>query len=447
MSVVVKTPDNVHRLICKGAPEEIYKHCASFALDGELFPMDQMNPADLKEEFDDLSADGFRVLALAYRDLAPKPAYSKADECDLVLRGYVAFLDPPKETARAAIAALHEHGILIKVITGDNELVSKKICREVGIATDKVLLGSQVEKMSDAELAEAAAGATLFARMSPAHKQRTIKILQGAGHVVGFMGDGINDAPALHAADVGISVDTAVDIAKESADVILLEKDLLVLNAGVLEGRKVFANILKYIRMGASSNFGNMFSVVGASIFLPYVPMIPIQILTNNLLYDFSQVPIPADDVDPEQIARPRPWSMNAISRFILLIGPCSSIFDYTTFLVMLYVFDCWDPTNASLFQTGWFVESLVTQTLIIHIIRTNRIPFVQSWASWPLIVTTVIIMCAGAWLPFSPIGPTLGFTPLPALYWPILAATLVAYVVLTQAAKTWLFRKGWVTE
>ena len=447
MSVVVKTPDNIHRLICKGAPEEIYKHCVSFALDGELFPMDHMIPADLKGEFDDLSADGFRVLALAYRDLAPKPAYSKADECDLVLRGYVAFLDPPKDTARLAIAALHEHGISVKVITGDNELVSKKICREVGIATDQVLLGSQVEKMSDAELAEAAARATLFARMSPAHKQRTIKVLQGAGHVVGFMGDGINDAPALRAADVGISVDTAVDIAKESADVILLEKDLLVLNAGVLEGRKVFANILKYIRMGASSNFGNMFSVVGASIFLPYVPMIPIQILTNNLLYDFSQVPIPADDVDPEQIARPRPWSMNAISRFILLIGPCSSIFDYTTFFVMLYVFDCWDPANASLFQTGWFVESLLTQTLIIHIIRTNRIPFVQSWASWPLIVTTTIIMCVGAWLPDSPIGPTLGFTPLPALYWPILAATLVAYVVLTQAAKTWLFRKRWVTE
>lgn len=447
MSVVVKTPDNVHRLICKGAPEEVYKHCVSFALDGELFPMDHMIPVDLKEEFDELSADGFRVLALAFRDLDPKPAYSKEDERDLILRGYVAFLDPPKDTARSAIAALHGHGISVKVITGDNELVSKKICREVGIATERVLLGSQVEKMSDAELAEAASTATLFARMSPAHKQRTIKILQGAGHVVGFMGDGINDAPALHKADVGISVDTAVDIAKESADVILLEKDLLVLNEGVLEGRKVFANILKYIRMGASSNFGNMFSVVGASIFLPFVPMIPIQILTNNLLYDFSQVPIPADDVDPEQIARPRPWSMNAISRFILLIGPCSSIFDYTTFFVMLYVFGCWDPARASLFQTGWFVESLVTQTLIIHVIRTNRIPFLQSWASWPLIVTTAIIMFVGAWLPYSPVGPALGFTPLPALYWPVLAVTVVAYVLLTQAAKTWLFRKGWVTE
>lgn len=447
MSVVIKTPANAHRLICKGAPEEIYKHCNRFELDGNLFPMDHMITADLEEEFDQLSADGFRVLALAYRDLEPKTAYSKEDERDLILRGYVAFLDPPKDTARAAIAALQGDGISVKVLTGDNELVSRKICREVGIATDEVLLGSQVEGMSDADLAKAATRATLFARLSPAHKQRVIKTLQGAGHVVGFLGDGINDAPALRAADVGISVDTAVDIAKESADAILLEKDLLVLEEGVREGRKVFANILKYIRMGASSNFGNMFSVLGASIFLPFVPMAPLQILTNNLLYDFSQVPIPTDDVDPEQIARPRPWSMNAISRFILFIGPCSSVFDYTTFFLMLYVFDCWDPANASLFQTGWFVESLLTQTLIIHVIRTNRIPFLQSWASWPLIVTTAVIMFLGAWLPFSPLGPALNFTPLPPLYWPFIAVTLLGYVLLTQVVKTWLFRKGWVSQ
>jgi P-type Mg2+ transporter len=447
MSVVVKTPANAHRLICKGAPEEVYMHCSNFALDGQVHPMDHVIPANLKAEFDQLSADGFRVLALAYRDLDAKPAYSKDDEKNLILRGYVAFLDPPKDTARSAIAALQADGISVKVLTGDNELVSRKICREVGIATDQVLLGSQVEGMSDVELAEAATKATLFARLSPAHKQRVIKTLQGAGHVVGFLGDGINDAPALRAADVGVSVDTAVDIAKESADVILLEKDLLVLEQGVREGRKVFANILKYIRMGASSNFGNMFSVLGASIFLPFVPMAPLQILTNNLLYDFSQVPIPTDEVDPEQIARPRPWSMNAISRFILFIGPCSSVFDYTTFFMMLYVFDCWDPARASLFQTGWFVESLLTQTLIIHIIRTNRIPFFQSRASWPLTVTTVVIMGFGAWLPFSPLGPAFGFTPLPLLYWPLLAVTLLGYVLLTQAVKTWLFRKGWVSE
>ncbi len=446
MSVVVKTPGNAHRLICKGAPEAVYQRCSRFALDSQLYPMDHMIPADLKEELDLLSADGFRVLALAYRDLEPTAAYSKEDGKDLILRGYVAFLDPPKDTARSAIAALQRDGVSVKVLTGDNELVSRKICREVGIATDHVLLGSQVERMSDTELAEAASEATLFARLSPAHKQRVIKTLQGAGHVVGFLGDGINDAPALRAADVGISVDTAVDIAKESADAILLEKDLLVLEQGVREGRKVFANILKYIRMGASSNFGNMFSVLGASIFLPFVPMAPLQILTNNLLYDVSQVPIPTDDVDPEQIARPRPWSMNAISRFILFIGPCSSVFDYTTFFLMLYVFGCWDPVRAPLFQTGWFVESLLTQTLIIHVIRTNRIPFLQSWSSWPLIVTTAVIMLFGAWLPFSPIGPAFGFTPLPPLYWPLLVVTLLGYVLLTQTVKTWLFRKGWVS-
>jgi Mg2+-importing ATPase len=456
MSVVVKTPANAHRLICKGAPEEVFKHCSRFELDGEICAMEQLTVIDLKEEFDHLSADGFRVLAIAYRDLEPKAAYSKDDERDLILRGYIAFLDPPKDSVRSAIAALQADGISVKVLTGDNELVSRKICGDVGIATDQVLLGSQVEGMSDVELAEAAGNATLMARLSPAHKQRVIKILQGAGHVVGFMGDGINDAPALRAADVGISVDTAVDIAKESADIILLEKDLLVLEEGVREGRKVFANILKFIRMGASSNFGNMFSVLGASIFLPFVPMAPLQILTNNLLYDISQVPIPTDDVDPEQIAKPRPWSMNAIARFILFIGPCSSIFDYTTFFIMLYVFGCWVPTgaseeqmrsSASLFQTGWFVESLLTQTLIIHVIRTNRIPFLQSWASWPLIATTVAIMAIGAWLPYSPIGPAFGFTPLPPLYWPILAATLLGYVLLTQGVKTLLLRLGWVSQ
>ncbi|HEV3255559.1 MAG TPA: magnesium-translocating P-type ATPase [Gemmataceae bacterium] len=443
MSVVVQTSEGVHRIICKGAPEEVFRRCTRFELEGQLHPVEQMLLDDLKEEYDRLSADGFRVLAVAYKDMKAKPAYSKDDERELILQGYVAFLDPPKDTALAAIRALQEHGVSVKVLTGDNDLVSRKICHEVGIAVDHVLLGSQVEKMSDKELGEAAGETTLFARLSPADKQRIIKALQGRGHVVGFLGDGINDAPALRAADVGISVDTAVDIAKESADAILLEKSLLVLEEGVLEGRKVFANILKYIRMGASSNFGNMFSVLGASIFLPFVPMAPIQVLTNNLLYDFSQVPIPTDDVDPELIARPRPWSMSQISRFILFIGPISSIFDYTTYFIMLYVFGCWD--KPSLFQTGWFVESLLTQTLIIHIIRTNRVPFLQSRASWPLTVTSALIMVFGMWLPFSPVGPALGFEPLPGLYWPLVAATLFCYVVLTQLVKTWLFRRAWL--
>ena len=445
MSVVVKTPAGAHRLICKGAPEAVYARCSGFMLDGHVCPADHMLMVDLQEEFDRLSADGFRVLAVAYRDVDAKPTYSKDDERDLILRGYVAFLDPAKETAKAAIAALQAGGVAVKVLTGDNELVSRKICRDVGIATDTVFVGSQVEAMSDAELATAATKATLFARLSPAHKQRVIKALQGAGHVVGFLGDGINDAPALRAADVGISVDTAADIAKESADAILMEKDLLVLADGVQEGRKVFANILKYVRMGASSNFGNMFSVLGASVFLPFVPMLPIQILANNLLYDLSQVAIPTDDVDPEQIARPRPWSIGQITRFILFIGPCSSVFDYVTFFVMLYVFGCWDPANASLFQTGWFVESLLTQTLIIHIIRTNRIPFLQSRASRTLIWSTAAVMALGAALPFSPVGPLLGFTPLPLLYWPLLALILLGYVALTQLVKTWLLKSGWV--
>ncbi len=445
MSVVIDTPEHGYRLFTKGAPEAIFGRCTQFELDGEVLPMEEILIQDLKDEYEDLSTDGFRVLAVAYKDLDKRAAYSKDDECNLVLKGYVAFLDPPKDTAATAIAALQKHGVTVKVLTGDNDLVSRKICNEVGLSTDTILLGPQVEAMSDADLGVAAEKITLFARLSPAHKQRIIKALQSKGHVLGFLGDGINDAPALRAADVGISVDTAVDIAKESADVILLEKSLMVLEEGVLEGRKVFVNILRYIRMGASSNFGNMFSVLGASAFLPYVPMEPIQVLTNNLLYDFSQVPIPTDNVGAEQIAKPRPWAIGQIKRFILFIGPISSVFDYTTYFIMLYVFKCWDPARASLFQTGWFVESLMTQTLIIHVIRTNKIPFLQSRASWQLTMMTILIMGIGVWLPFSPMAHALGFVRLPGLYWPLLALTLVCYMGLTQVIKAWLFRKAWI--
>lgn len=445
MSVVVELPGGGHRLLTKGAPEEVFQRCKRFELEDEILPMDPVLIQDLRDEYERLSSDGFRVLAVAYKDLERRAAYSKDDEIDLVLRGYVAFLDPPKESAGPAIAALQKHGVTVKILTGDNDLVSRKVCHDVGLPTDHIVLGSQIEKMSDEELLLAARAATIFARLSPAHKQRIIQVLRANGHVVGYMGDGINDAPALRAADVGISVDTAVDIAKESADVILLEKSLMVLEEGVLEGRKVFANIIKYVRMGASSNFGNMFSVLGASAFLPFVPMLPIQVLTNNLLYDFSQVPIPTDNVDPEQIVKPRPWSMEEISRFIVFIGPISSIFDYSTYFVMLYLFNCWDPSRASLFQTGWFVESLMTQTLIIHVIRTNKIPFLQSLPSVPLILTSGIIMAVGMWLPHSGLASSLGFTELPILYWPILAATLLCYVVLTQAVKAFLLRKNWI--
>jgi Mg2+-importing ATPase len=382
---------------------------------------------------------------VATKDLSGKQICSKDDERELVLRGYVAFLDPPKNSAARALEALHQHGVAVKILTGDNPLISRKVCKDVGLLADPMLLGGDVEKMSDPELGEAAEKTTLFARLSPAHKERVIRALRGKGHVVGFTGDGINDAPALRAADVGISVDTATDIAKESADLILLEKDLMVLEGGVTEGRKVFANIIKYIRMGASSNFGNMFSVLGASAFLPFLPMAPIQVLTNNLLYDFSQVPIPTDAVDEEQVVRPRPWDIGEIQRFILFIGPISSIFDYTTFFVMLWVFQCWDPSRASVFQTGWFVESLMTQTLIIHVIRTNKIPFIQSRASLPLTLTTVSIMGFGMWLPYSSVASSLGFTRLPFLYWTILMLTLLAYVGLTQMTKVWLLRKKWI--
>jgi Mg2+-importing ATPase len=466
MSVAVEGPDGGRQLLTKGAPEAVFAKCTHFESEGDVFPMEPILVGNLLQQVNELSEDGFRVLAVATKKLGKQANCSKADECDLVLTGYLAFLDPPKDTAAKAITALRQHGVTVKVLTGDNDLVTRKVCSEVGINAERILLGSQVEMMSDADLAAAVEKHDVCARLSPAHKQRIVKALQRDGHVVGFMGDGINDAPALRAADVGISVDNAVDIAKESADVILLEKNLMVLEEGVIEGRKVFVNILRYIRMGASSNFGNMFSVIGASAWLPYVPMAPIQVLTNNLLYDFSQVPIPTDNVGPQQTARPRPWNMGEIAKFIVCIGPISSIFDYTTYAMMWFVFKCDqlalappaelaerfskavapdDTYAAALFHTGWFVESLMTQTLIIHIIRTNLIPFVQSRASWQLTMTTLLIMAVGAWLPYSPAAAALGFVPLPPVYWPLLLLTLLCYVGLTQLVKMWLIRKSWV--
>ncbi|MEA2696348.1 MAG: P-type Mg2+ transporter [Myxococcales bacterium] len=459
MSVVVRTPEGQDLIISKGAPEAIFPRCASFEVDGQRLSMDHAHIAELQGEYERLSADGFRVLAIATKQTPPRQTaagaatpYGKDDECALILQGYVAFFDPPKETCTVAIAELQNHGMVVKVITGDNELVALKICKEVGLTVGAPLLGVDVERMTDAQLADAAEGTTLFARVSPAHKQRIIKALQSRKHTVGFMGDGINDAPGLHCADVGISVDTAVDIAKESADMILLEKSLRVLDEGVLEGRKVFTNVSKYVRMGASSNFGNMFSVLGASVFLPFLPMLPIQILTNNLLYDIGQTTIPTDAVDPEQIQRPRRWDFKALIRFIVFIGPCSSIFDYTTYLVMLYGFGCWNVStpaaaahSASLFQTGWFVESLLTQTLIIHVIRTNKVPFLQSRASWPVIGMGLLIVAVGIGLPVTAAGRYLGFTTLPWRYWPVLAATLACYLAVTQGVKTWLLRKSWI--
>jgi P-type Mg2+ transporter len=443
MSVVVEDQTGLNTLICKGAVDEVMSLCTRVKLQGEVVAVEPEHDTKRRQIADDLNGQGFRVIALAYKEMpgsSDDPVYSVKDESDLILLGFLAFLDPPKDTAAEALKRLHGLNVDVKVLTGDNEIITAYICKEVGMPVEHLLLGSQIEAMSETELAEAASATSVFARLAPAHKDRVIRALQSKGHVVGFMGDGINDAPALKAADVGISVDSAVDIAKESSDIILLENSLLVLEQGVLEGRRVFGNIIKYIKMAASSNFGNMFSVVGASAFLPFLPMLPIQVLTNNLLYDFSQTTIPTDEVDADWLIKPRQWTIGKILQFILFIGPISSIFDYLTFFMMLYVFNCWQ--NPALFHTGWFVESLFTQTLIIHVIRTNKIPFIESRASRPLILTSLIIVSVGAWLTVSPLADTLGFVPLPPMYWLFLAAMLLCYAILTQVVKTWFIRR-----
>jgi P-type Mg2+ transporter len=443
MSVVVEDETGLNTLICKGAVEEVLGLCTRVEVKGEVIEVLPEHDAKRRLLADDLNGQGFRVIALAYKQMpgaTDEPVYAIKDESDLILLGFLAFLDPPKDSATEALNRLHNLSVDVKILTGDNEIITAYICREVGMPVEHLLLGSQIEGMTETALAEAATKTSVFARLAPAHKEHIIRALQSKGHVLGFMGDGINDAPALKAADVGISVDSAVDIAKESSDIILLENSLLILEQGVLEGRRVFGNIVKYIKMAASSNFGNMFSVVGASAFLPFLPMLPIQVLTNNLLYDFSQTTIPTDELDADWLIKPRKWEIGGILRFILFIGPISSIFDYLTFFMMLYLFNCW--RNPALFHTGWFVESLFTQTLIIHVIRTNKIPFLQSWASWPLILTSIIIVAVGAGLTVSPLAGALGFVALPPRYWLLLTVILVCYVVLTQLMKTWFYRR-----
>ena len=443
MSVVVENEAGLNTLICKGAVDEVLGLCTHVEVKGEVIEVLPEHDAMRRKLADELNGQGFRVVALAYKQMpgaTDEPVYSVKDEADLILLGFLAFLDPPKDTAIEALHRLNSLNVTVKVLTGDNEIITTYICKQVGMSVDHLLLGSQIEEMDEAALAEACTTTNIFARLAPLHKERIIRALQSKGHVLGFMGDGINDAPALKAADVGISVDSAVDIAKESSDIILLENSLLVLEQGVLEGRRVFGNIVKYIKMAASSNFGNMFSVVGASAFLPFLPMLPIQVLTNNLLYDFSQTTIPTDDVDPEWLTKPRQWTLDKTLRFILFIGPISSIFDYMLFFIMISVFGCW--TNPALFHTGWFIESLVTQTLIIHVIRTNKIPFLQSRASLPMILASVGIIAVGIALVFSPLASTLGFVPLPPMFWLYLAGMMVGYGVLTQLVKSWFFRR-----
>jgi len=454
MSVVVDYEGD-HVLICKGAVEDVFKVCSSYQVEDDVFPLIDMIKQDVLEDYEALSADGYRVLAISYREFTrEKTTFSAADESDMILLGYIAFLDPPKESTAQALKALKDAGVAVKILTGDNDLVTRKVCKDVGIDVEHLVTGPELVGLTPEQLVETAEKATVLARLSPTQKEQVIEALQSHGHVVGFMGDGINDAPALKKADVGISVDTAVDVAKEAADIVLLEKSLLVLDAGIIEGRKVFGNIIKYIRMGASSNFGNMFSVLGGSLFLPFLPMLPIQVLTNNMLYDVSQIGIPSDTVDPEFSTVPRKWNIGNIRRFMYFIGPMSSIFDYATFFLMLFFFGCIAFTRAGtspdmkiyfekLFHTGWFVESILTQTLIVHVIRTRKIPFIQSRASPVMFFFTFLVMAIGVALPYiTPIANLLGFVPLPAIYWAWIVGFLVSYCTITHFVKTWFFKK-----
>ncbi|MGH7996668.1 MAG: magnesium-translocating P-type ATPase [Opitutaceae bacterium] len=455
MSVVIDHEDR-HVLICKGAVEEVTAACVNYQVDEDINPLIQLIRDDLMDEYRTLSAQGYRVLAIAYREFErSKAVFAVADESELVLLGYIAFFDPPKDTSARAIEALGRSGVAVKILTGDNELVTRKVCGDVSMPITKIVTGPQLAALDEAGFAREVGEANVLARLTPDQKEQVIKTLRGQGHVVGFMGDGINDVLAMKAADVGISVDTAVDVAKESADIILLEKSLLVLEDGILEGRKVFGNIIKYIKMGASSNFGNVFSMVGSLFVVPLnaLPITPTQLLVSNLLYDVSQVGIPLDNVDQEYLDRPRRWNIRSIRNFMIVMGPVSSLFDYATFFLMLYYFGCsaWGRPGASpalnrhfevLFHSAWFVEGLVTQTLVVHIIRTRRIPFFQSRASRTMLLSTSAIIATAVWLPFSPFAGFLGLAPLPGAYFLWLALFAILYSVLAHTVKTWFYRR-----
>ena len=443
MSVIVRKNNQSEVLICKGAVEEILSCCKSAQVHNELVSLDGEHKTHLQKVVESLNNEGFRVIAVAIREeLIIGKSYSIQDESELILLGYIAFLDPPKKSAKPAIEALQACGVAVKILTGDNELIARKVCREVGLSIDQVILGSQIDSMDDRQLSEQLRSTGIFAKMTPQQKARVIRLLQSQGHVVGYLGDGINDGPGLKMADVSISVDSAVDIAKESADIILLEKNLMVIYQGVIEGRRVFGNIMKYIKMSASSNFGNMFSMLGASALLPFLPMASIQILLNNLLYDFSQTAVSSDSVDPEYLQNPRGWDIGALARYIFCIGPISSIFDYLTFAFLWFVLKANTSELAPIFQTGWFVESLLSQTLIVYVIRTRKIPFLQSIPSLPLIITTILICTLGVILPYTFLGENFQMAPLPSEYWYGLFLILPCYLLLTQVIKMWFMRR-----
>jgi Mg2+-importing ATPase len=418
-------------LITKGSPDGLFALLTGYEAGGVVHAIDSDVLARCRETYKALSGKGFRVLAVAYAKVSPQIGYSVADERDLVLTGFLAFGDPPLPDACEALAALRRDGVQVKIITGDSDLVAAHVCGAVGIDPGKIVMGEEIERMSDSALAHVADQTAVFARISPAQKNRILLALKHRGHVVGFMGDGINDAPSLHAADVGISVSTAVDVARDAADIILLQPGLSVLHEGILEGRKAFGNVMKYLLMGTSSNFGNMLSMAGASLFLPFLPMLPTQILLNNFLYDMAQVTIPTDNVDEAYVRKPQHWDIRLIRNFMVFIGPISSLYDFLTFYVLLYLLHAGEAE----FHTGWFVESLATQTLVLFIIRTRQNPF-RSRPSGPLAATTLIIVALGAVIPFTPLARPLGFTVLPPLYFAFLAIAVVTYLLLVEIAK-----------
>jgi len=446
MSVVVAEHDASHLLITKGAVEEMLTVCTAVRNGETQEPLTPELLTRIRAVTADLNKEGLRVVAVAAKQGPPtQQVYGLADECGLTLIGYVAFLDPPKDSTAAALKALAEHQVAVKVLTGDNELVAAKICREVGLAQQGVLLGRDIEAMSDQQLGEAVENHNLFAKLTPLHKERIVHRLKANGHVVGFMGDGINDAPALRAADIGISVDSAVDIAKEAADIILLEKSLMVLEQGVQEGRRTFANMLKYIKITASSNFGNVFSVLIAAALLPFLPMLPMHLLVLNLLYDISQIAIPFDNVDEEMLRQPLRWQPGDIGRFMVFFGPLSSVFDMLTFAMMWWVFGAQTPAQQTLFQSAWFVVSLLTQALIVHLIRSPKLPFIESRASLPLMAMTLAIVTVGLFLPMGPLAHYFKLQALPPLYFALLPLIVLGYMALTQAMKGFYRRRwGW---
>lgn len=452
MSVVVRDRAGKTQLVTKGAVEEMLKCCSFAECGGSVLPLTDEVRSLVKSRSDAMNEQGMRVIAVAQKtNPAPAGEFSAADERDMVLIGFLAFLDPPKDTTKAAVQALTEYGVSVKMLTGDNEKVTRAICSQVGLDAENMLLGSEIDALTDAQLGRLAAGVTVFAKLSPAQKARIVSVLRERGHSVGFMGDGINDAAAMRAADVGISVDTAVDIAKETAGVVLLEKDLMVLERGVIEGRKIYANMIKYIKITASSNFGNMLSVLASSAFLPFLPMASIHLILLNLIYDVSCTAMSWDNVDAEYLRSPRKWDAAGISRFMLRIGPTSSVFDIATFLLMYFVIcpaftggelytSLTDPASralyVSVFQTGWFVESMWSQALVIHMLRTPKLPFVQSRAAAPVTLLTLAGSCAVTVIPFTPLGTALGFTALPAAYFLWLAAIVAGYMLLATAVK-----------